>query len=305
MTKPLLILLMTATIASAQTARPSEVRPLWPEGVPGKPAAVVAETDNPPGTVAHVSVPTLAIYPAPVASNSGAAVVICPGGGYQRLAIDKEGYAIAAWLNKLGVSVFVLKYRVPDFGHPAPLQDVLRAIRTVRRDAVSWGIDPSKIGVMGFSAGGHLAASASTLYDDPAGKTGAAIDTISARPDFSILVYPVIMLEGPFIHSGSRDALLGPNAPADKTSALSLQNRVDARTPPVFLVHGGDDKAVPAENSVAYFMAARNAGVPAEIHVYQHGPHGFGTLPGHGPISDWTARCEEWLRVKGLIRDAR
>ena len=303
MTKTTLaILLMTATLASVQPPKPGEVMPIWPEGVPNKPAALAAESEDEPFRPTNISEPTLSVFAAPAAARTGAAVIICPGGGYRRLAIDKEGYDVAAWLNRLGVSAFVLKYRVPQFGHPAPLQDVLRAVRLVRRDAAKWGIEPSKIGVLGFSAGGHLAASAATLYDDPAGRTGAAIDATSARPDFHVLVYPVITLNGPHAHNGSREYLLGKTPAPALVESLSLQNRVTPTTPPGFLVHGGDDASVPVENSVFYYSALRKAGVPAELHVYQHGPHGVGMLPGNGPISDWPRRCEEWLRARGLIR---
>jgi acetyl esterase/lipase len=303
MTKTTLaILLMTATLASAQPPKPGEVMPIWPEGVPNKPVALVAESEDEPFRPTNISEPTLSVFAAPAAARTGAAVIICPGGGYRRLAIDKEGYDVAAWLNRLGMSAFVLKYRVPQFGHPAPLQDVLRAVRLVRRDAAKWGIEPSKIGVLGFSAGGHLAASAATLYDDPSGRTGAAIDATSARPDFHVLVYPVITLNGPYAHNGSREYLLGKTPAPALVESLSLQNRVTAATPPGFLVHGGDDASVPVENSVFYYSALRKAGVPAELHVYQHGPHGVGMLPGNGPISDWPRRCEEWLRARGLIR---
>jgi acetyl esterase/lipase len=289
-------------MSTAQTLTPSQVLPIWPEGVPNALANAAPELEEEPFRPTNISVPTLSVFPAPERLRSGTAMVICPGGGYRRLAIDKEGRDIAAWLNRAGITAFVLKYRVPQFGHPAPLQDVLRAIRLVRRDAATWHVDPARIGVMGFSAGGHLAASAATLFDDPAGRTGAAIDAVSARPDFQILIYPVITMSGPAAHGGSREYLLGKAPAPALTEALSLQTRVTVATPPAFLVHGSNDASVPVENSVLYYLALRRAGVQSELHAYEHGPHGIATLPGNGPISDWPRRCEEWLQARGWLR---
>jgi acetyl esterase/lipase len=292
---------LAALLMTSQPMPANEVIPLWPEGVPGALAKPLPETEEEPARITNVSQPTLTVFAAPRLSRNGTAVIICPGGGYRRLAWDKEGVDIARWLNGLGITAFVLKYRVPQFGHPAPLRDALRAIRLVRRDAARLRIDPGRIGILGFSAGGHLAASAATLFDDPAGKTGAALDATSGRPDFHVLVYPVITLTPPYYHGGSRDNLIGKNPDPALVERLSLQNRVAASTPPAFLVHGGDDASVPVENSVLYYLALRKAGVQAELHAYQHGPHGAATLPGNGPISDWPARCEEWLRARGLL----
>jgi len=272
---------------------------LWPEGVPGGLSGAEVVEDG--GRVSNVHQPTLTPYLAPEGKRTGAAVIICPGGGYVRLAAGHEGVEPAQWLNGLGVSAFILKYRLKEYGHPAPLRDVLRAVRTVRANAASWGIDPAKIGVMGFSAGGHLAASAGTLFDAPEGRTGAAMDAVSARPDFLILVYPVIQLNSPVAHVGSRQALIGLSPAPGLADALSLDTRVTKDTPPAFLVHGGTDTGVPPENSLAFFAALRRAGVPAEIHVYEKGGHGFGLRPGQGPVSDWPARCAEWLEARGLL----
>jgi acetyl esterase/lipase len=291
-----------AAAASAQAPPPPvpEIVPLWPEGVPGalpNPSPDVVED----GRVSHVHVPTLSVYPAAPGVANGTAVIVCPGGGYGRLAMEHEGKAVAAWLNGLGVSAFVLKYRLAEYGHPAPLRDVLRAVRTVRSGTARWKVDPSRIGVAGFSAGGHLASSAGTLFDAPEGRTGAPIDAVSARPDFLILIYPVITLEPPFSHRGSRENLLGKAPSPELVERLSTDRQVTGRTPPAFLVHGGTDTAVPVENSLAFYSALRRAGVPAELHAYQEGPHGIGLNPGHGPISDWPARCAEWLRSRGYL----
>jgi acetyl esterase/lipase len=288
-----------AAIAPGTAARAPIV--LWPEGVPGAIRDGGPEVVAEGGRVSNVHNPTLTPYLAPEGKRNGTAVIICPGGGYVRLAADHEGRVPAEWFNSLGVSAFILRYRLKEYGHPAPLRDVLRAVRTVRSNAATWGIVPDRIGVMGFSAGGHLAASSGTLFDSPDGRTGAALDSVSARPDFLILVYPVIQLNTPFAHAGSRQSLLGAAPAQALVDAMSLDTRVTKDTPPTFLVHGGTDTAVPAENSVSFFLALRRAGVPAEIHVYEKGAHGFGLQPGLGPISDWPARCAEWLKVRGLL----
>ena len=289
-----------AAAASPDRAKAAAVVPIWPEGVPGllPTAGLEVEVD---ARVSNVHTPTLTAYLAPERQNTGTAVIVCPGGAYQRLAIDKEGTNVAAWLNSLGVSAFVLKYRLQEYGHPAPLRDVLRAVRLLRSQAVRWKIAPDRIGVMGFSAGGHLASSAGTLFDSPEGRTGAELDRVSARPDFLVLVYPVITMSGPSAHAGSRNSLLGSDPPQALVDRLSTNLQVTKDTPPTFLVHGGTDQSVPPENSLLFYAALRKAGVPAELHVYQEGAHGVGLEPNHGPISDWPKRCAEWLAVRGLL----
>jgi acetyl esterase/lipase len=228
-------------------------------------------------------------------------VIVAPGGGYEFLAAAHEGRQYAQWLASLGVAAFVLKYRLADYGHPAPLQDVLRAIRTVRAHASDYGVAPDRIGVIGSSAGGHLAASAATLYDDPAGRTGAPLDAVSGRPDFAMLIYPVITLMPPYAHAGSRHALLGANPAPELVKAMSVETRVTAQTPPTFLVHAQDDGAVPVENSILFFQALTRAHVPAEMHLFERGGHGVGMGAGHGDMSLWPKRAEEWLRDHKLI----
>jgi acetyl esterase/lipase len=288
------------TTPSSDRARPAAVEPIWPEGVPGllPTAGPEVEVD---ARVSNVHTPTLTVYMAPDRQNTGTAVIVCPGGAYRRLAIDKEGTAVAAWLNGLGVSAFVLKYRMQEYGHPAPLRDVLRAVRLLRSQAARWKIAPDRIGVMGFSAGGHLASSAGTLFDAREGRTGADLDRVSARPNFLVLVYPVISMSAPYVHAGSRDSLLGANAPQSLIDSMSTNLQVTRETPPTFLVHGGTDQSVPPENSVLFYSALRRAGVPAELHLYQEGAHGVGLEPNYGPISDWPKRCAEWLAVRGLL----
>jgi acetyl esterase/lipase len=203
------------------------------------------------------------------------------------------------------VTVFVLKYRLKEYGHPAPLRDLLRAVRLVRSRAADLGVRPERIGVMGSSAGGHLAASAATLYDAPEGRTGAPLDATSARPDFVALLYPVISLSEPYVHRGSLGALLGENPSPVLVEHLSLERQVTKDTPPAFLVHTAEDKSVPLENSILFFQALRRAGVPAEMHLYEKGPHGFGTQPGLGPTSEWPRRLEEWLRSHGWLEQGQ
>jgi acetyl esterase/lipase len=285
------------------------VIPLWPEGVPAPvrtdvPAAqspVGPEKVDANGRVTQVGEPTLTVVPAAIDRPTGTAVVICPGGGYVGLSREREGFQYARWLSSLGITSFVLTNRIGDFGHPAPLQDVLRAVRLVRSRAAEFKIDPDRIGAMGSSAGGHLAASAGTLFDLPAGKTGAALDAVSGRPDFLILMYPVITMADPSAHAGSRKALLGEHPAADLLALASLEQQVTAATPPTLLIHTQEDKSVPVENSILFYQALTRAGVPAEMYLFEHGGHGMGMRDGLGTASEWPKRAEEWLRGRGLL----
>ena len=279
------------------------VIPLWPEGVPDA-RSIPAEVVESDGRISHVSEPTLTVIAPAIDRANGTAVIVCPGGGYRFLSFAREGVQYANWLGHHGITAFILKSRLDDYGHPAPLQDVLRAIRLVRARADEFGIDPRRIGVIGSSAGGHLAASAGTLFDDAAGRTGAPLDAVSGRPDFLMLLYPVITMEEPGVHQGSRDALLGPNATAEQRAAFSLENRVTARTPPTLLIHTQADTAVPVRNSLVFFEALTRAGVPAEMHLFERGAHGMGMNPGNGTASDWPQRAAEWLRDRGLLTRA-
>ena len=294
--------LISACALLAARARADEPRliPLWPEGVPGAKAEGGVERIE-DGRVSNVQSPTLTYFPAPASSANGASVIICPGGGYVRLAISKEGSELARMLNSLGVSAFVLKYRLVEYGHPAPLQDVLRSVRMVRSRAKEFGIRPDRIGVMGSSAGGHLAASAATLYDAPEGRTGAELDSVSARPTFVALLYPVITMKGQFAHAGSRRALLGENPGDALLERLSVETQVTKDTPPAFLVHTGEDASVPLENSILFFEALRRFKIDSELHLFEKGPHGFGTRADLGPTSGWPKRWEEWMRSHGWL----
>ena len=298
---PLSLALFAALLAAPLRAEDAKTFDLWPEGVPGLRPEAPPETEH-DHRVANVSQPTLTWYPAPADIATGTAVIVCPGGGYAWLSMEKEGSSPAHWLNGLGVSAFMLKYRVAPYEHPAELRDVLRAVRLVRSRAAEFGIRPDRLGVMGFSAGGHLASCAGTLYDAPEGRTGAALDAVSARPDFLVLIYPVITMREPFAHAGSRRNLLGPNPTEEQLHHLSTDEQVTQDTPPTFLVETTADRTVPVENSLRFYEALRRAGVAgAEMHLYEQGPHGFGLRPGFGAASEWPHLCELWLRQHGWL----
>jgi acetyl esterase/lipase len=284
----------TTTFTLGQT-----VLPLWPEGVPGARAIGPERVDG--GHVANVSEPALLRVGPAVDRPNGTAVIVAPGGGYVRLAYEREGIQYANWLGTLGVTTFVLKYRMQEYRHPAPLQDVLRAVRLLRSRAAEFRIDPSRIGVMGSSAGGHLAASAGTLFDHPLGRTGNALDQVSARPDFLMLLYPVIAMDGPAAHAGSRKALLGATPPPELVQLMSLHNQVTPRTPPTLLIHTQADEAVPVENSILFYQALTRERVPAEMYLFEQGGHGMGMRDGLANASAWPRRAEEWLRSRGLL----
>ena len=290
--------------AAASTAAGRLVLPLWPEGVPGARPGLGPNRVDDDGRTSNITEPTLSVYPAAVDRQSGTAVIICPGGGYVRQSTRREGEQYAQWLGTLGITSFVLTYRQLEFGHPAPLRDVLRAVRLVRAQAAQFQVRPERIGVMGSSAGGHLAASAGTLFDHPLGRTGAPFDAVSARPDFLMLMYPVIAMEGPAAHLGSRQALLGAAPQAADLELMSVQRQVTAQTPPTLLVHTQADGSVPVENSILFYQALTRARVPAEMYLFEQGAHGMGMRDGLGTASGWPRRAEEWLRARGLLERA-
>jgi len=274
---------------------PSLTVELWPDGVPGRLPGLSPERIH-DGLIYDVSVPTLAVFAPRAGTSNGTAAIVCPGGGYVCLAVDKEGAEVTRWLTSIGVTACLLKYRVAPHRHPAPLTDALQAMRVVRARARELGVDPDRIGIVGASAGGHLAASAATMFDAREGKTCASLDAVSARPDFVVLLYPVITMAEPYAHIGSRRALLGDDPSAELVARLSLEGAVTAATSPAFIMHTAEDAAVPFENALLFYRALRAADVPAEMHLYQFGAHGFGLQPGLGPTSDWPRRCEDWLR---------
>jgi len=278
------LLLLPLLIAPLVNAAPETPIVLWPGGAPGA-------VGNEP-----VDIPTLTPYLLTKDKMTGAAIIICPGGGYGHLA-DHEGRPVAEWLNTLGVTAFVLKYRLgPRYHHPAPMQDAARAIRIVRARAAEWGLDPQRIGILGFSAGGHLASTAGTHFDSGKPDAPDAIERVSSKPNLMILIYPVITMRDR-THAGSKKNLLGDQPGPELVALLSNDEQVTKDTPPTFLVHTMNDSAVPVENSLLFVSALRKAGVPFEFHLYERGPHGFG-LGGKDPIlATWPDRCADWLRL--------
>jgi acetyl esterase/lipase len=263
---------------------------LWPDGAPG--ALGNAEEDQ----------PSLTIYPAGGPQKVSTGVVVFPGGGYVHLAIDHEGAQIAAWLNSYGIPAFVLRYRLgPRYHHPIELGDAQRAIRWVRAHAKDYGVDPHRLGVWGFSAGGHLASTAGTHFDSGKPDSSDLIEQQSSRPDFLILSYPVITFREPYLHRGSRDALLGKNPDPALIDLLSNELRVTKETPPTFLFHTSDDKVVPVQNSIEFYLALEKASVPAELHVFQSGPHGVGLARNMPGLAEWPDLLAKWLKQNGWL----
>jgi acetyl esterase/lipase len=246
------------------------------------------------------------IYPAPEEKRTGAMVVVCPGGGYGVLATDHEGQQVARWFNTIGVSAAVVKYRLgPKYHHPAPLNDAQRAIRYVRAHADELKIDPHRVGIMGFSAGGHLASTVSTHFDAGDAASSDPLAKQSSRPDFAVLCYPVISLKSSFGHKGSLRNLLGDNPDPMLVESLSNETQVTKETPPTFIFHTGEDKGVPVQNALVYYQALVEHDVPAEIHVYQHGPHGVGLAPGNPILTTWKERLADWMKANGWLNPAQ
>jgi acetyl esterase/lipase len=263
--------------------------PLWSEGAPG--AVGQAPEDQPMLT------PYL-----PGANATGTGVVVFPGGGYGHLAMDHEGRQVAEWLNSLGIAAFVVQYRLgPKYRHPTMLGDAQRAVRTVRSRATEWGVDPQRIGVLGFSAGGHLASTAGTHFGPGDAASSDPIEQAGSRPDFMILVYPVITMQDAYTHRGSKNNLLGERPDPALVWLLSNEKQVTPQTPPTFLVHTTDDAGVPVENSLLFYQALRTAGVPVEMHVYETGPHGFGLGGGRPVLSTWPDRARAWMESHGWL----
>jgi acetyl esterase/lipase len=278
---------------SNQTSSQPPAQPLWPEGAPG------AKGTQPE------DIPSIQFYQAPADKAKGSAVVVCPGGGYRALA-PHEGHDIAVWLNSIGVTAVVLKYRLaPKYGHPAPMQDVLRAIRTVRAKAAEWKIDPARIGIMGFSAGGHLASTAATHFDSGDPNATDPIEKQSSRPDLLILGYPVVTMAQLSTHSGSRQNLLGKEPSQELVDLMSNEKQVTEKTPPTFFFHTEDDKPVPVENSLLFAAALRRAKVPYELHIYQTGRHGVGLAQDNPALNTWPKLLENWLRSHGFLNQSR
>ncbi len=296
----LLVLLVSSTVCYSESnkapahpgnfvAEPRTIS-LWEHGAPG--ALGNQDEDN----------PTLTIYLPVDPSTSGTAVIVAPGGSYGMLASNHEGRQVANWLNALGVTAFVLKYRLgPRYHHPIELGDAQRTIRLVRSRAQEFGFLPDRIGMMGFSAGGHLASTAGTHFDNGNPNASDPIDRISCRPDFLILAYPVISFTAPYTHQGSATNLLGENADANLRAELSNEFHVTPQTPPTFLFSTTTDTEVPPENTVAFYLALRKAGVAAEMHVFENGPHGVGLDLSDPVLGKWPVLLANWLRSRGLL----
>ena len=280
---------------SATAARAQPAIALWSGGAPGALGATPLDQ------------PLMTPYLPLEGRSNGTAVIVFPGGGYQHLSMEKEGSDVASWLASKGVTAFVVRYRLgPAYHHPAMLNDAQRAIRTVRARATEWGVDPMRIGIIGFSAGGHLASTAGTHFDAGAASSTDAIERVSSRPDFMMLLYPVITMRGDSLtHRGSRTNLLGNAPDAALVQLLSNETQVTRETPPTFLVHSTNDKTVPVENSLLFYESLKRAAVPAEMHVFEYGGHGFGLAPTDPVLSTWATLAEGWMRRHGWIGAAR
>ena len=305
MKKHLITLFLISMLFTANAQTDSII--LYPEGVPGLKGVQIPEDSQKSGGITRVkdiTQPAVYVYQ-PKNKTSDASVIICPGGGYGILAIDHEGYEIAQWFNERGVTAFVLKNRLPqdelfENAEIRPLQDAQQAFRIIRKNAAEYGISPDKIGIMGFSAGGHLASTASTHFKTQVGEI--TDPAISVRPDFSLLIYPVITFGAVNTHSGTRDNLVGANASADKIELYSNEKHVTPETPPTFLVSTTDDGVSP-ENSILYFQACRNNKVPVEMHIYEKGGHGYALKKnGLGPVESWPDRLADWMRERKLMK---
>lgn len=280
------LLLFVTTMLSAQNTLEL---PLWPAGAPNSNGLTGTEEDLDGGRVANVVTPSITVYKAN--QPNGMAIIMCPGGGYARLAMNHEGHDMASWLNAQGITYVVLKYRMPNSHYEVPLSDAEQAIRLVRQHAAEWGVRPDRIGIMGASAGGHLAASLATLYSSD-----------ETRPDFQILFYPVISMQPGITHGGSRQNLLGENPSQELENKYTLEKQVNERTPQAFIMLSADDGAVPPANGIHYFEALLQHQVPATLHVYPTGGHGWGFRDAFTYKRQWTGELEKWLR-EGLKFD--
>lgn len=291
------LVLGAAVLACRLHAAEPKTELLWPEGAPG--ATGTAGKDQ----------PKLIIWQPEADKANGCAIVVCPGGGYAGLAMDHEGKQIGEWLTSRGITAFICDYRHrgKGYGHPAPLDDAQRAIRTVRARAKEFNIDPTHIGILGFSAGGHLASTAATHFDAGNPDAKDEISKVSCRPDFAVLCYPVIAFDAPYTHKGSQHNLIGKDAPKELVESLSNEKQVTSNTPPTFLWHTMEDTAVPPENSIQFYLACLAHEVPAELHIYEKGPHGIGLdLAGKYPGSNqWPKQCELWLINRGMMKPSK
>ena len=286
-----LSVLLLDSISLQELHGESKIELLWPKGAP---FANGDEEKDRPKLIMHLPNKQLA---------TGTAVIICPGGGYAALALDYEGREIAQWFNSFGVAGFICDYRHrgKGYGHPAPLLDAQQAIRTVRSRAKEFHLDPHRIGIAGFSAGGHLASTTATHFETDPLNTGSPTNAVSCRPDFTVLGYPVIAFNEPFTHLGSQHNLLGKNADMELVKSLSNEKQVSPQTPPTFLWHTTEDTGVLPDNSIVFYLALLRAGVPAELHIYEKGHHGLGLAKSVPGTSNWPSHCQQWMRARGLL----
>lgn len=293
---------LAAIIFSHALAAQDTILPLWPEAIPNRIETAETEVHDTADIlrISKVQEPTLAVYLPSKANHSGKGVLIFPGGGYRILAYDWEGTDIAKWLNSKGIAAFVVKYRLPvsrslTGAHEVPLMDAQRAIRLVRGHYKEWNLAEDQIGCMGFSAGGHLAASLGVHFNAATYEPQDAMDMLSARPDFMALIYPVISFSPEVGHSGSKEALLGKEPDPGLVTYFSNELHISPDTPPTLLIHATDDSAVSPENSILFYQGLRNKGVPASLHLYARGGHGFSLAPADPYLRDWTNRVTDWL----------
>jgi acetyl esterase/lipase len=306
-TRIVLIALLTGSLMTINSNAQVKSYNLWPEGIPG---LLLNDSYVEKATISEglatryekVTSPALFVFLPSKETATGTAVLICPGGGYTALSFNHEGHAIARWLNENGIAGIILKYRLPSDlimkdKSIGPLQDAQEALRIIRRNALSWNIDPHKIGVIGFSAGGHLASTLSTHFAE---KVYEVKDTTSARPDFSLLIYPVITMDSSFTHEGSRRNLIGEKPSEEAIKRFSNELQITDKTPPAFLVHSGDDKAVPVKNSIKYYEGLQKFGIPSELHIFMKGGHGYGMSVNNGTQSAWPEMCLRWMKGLGF-----
>lgn len=275
---------------------------VWPNGAPDSNGITTPEETYEGKRVRNVSEAEMYVYLPKIGNNTGAAVVICPGGGYMIEAMDHEGYNMAEWLTTQGVAGVVLKYRLP-YGHDQiPLEDAQRALRIVRQKAAEWGINPSKIGIAGSSAGGHLASTAGTKFDLGKPDSNDPIEKYSCRPDFMLLLYPVITFNEEFGHMGSRTNLIGAGNKWELVEKYSNELHVTAQTPPTFLILADDDNGVPPRNSIEFYLALKKYKIPAEMHIFREGGHGFGMNKKNLPVDQWPNLFAQWMKALGITK---
>lgn len=296
------LIIITSVIISISAMAQDFKQKVWPNGAPSSNGITTPEEVFDGKRVRNVSEAEIYVYLPKQGVNTGAAVVICPGGGYAMEAMDHEGYDMAEWLVQQGVAGIVLKYRLPNGHHEVPLNDVQRAIRIVRQKAMEWGIKPSKIGIAGSSAGGHLASTAGTKFDLGNPDATDPLEKISCRPDFMLLLYPVISFNEAFGHMGSRNNLIGAGNKWELVERYSNELHVTAQTPPTFLVLADDDNAVPPRNSIEFYSALKKFNIPAEMHIFRSGGHGFGMNKINKPVDQWPNLFAQWMKAQGITR---